>query len=200
MSKQITSNELAEIVTGLLLNPQLMGELDELDSYCSFMEAIGQVVADHCGGTINMVHPPGGDTLLTTHHDTPVLSVSYNESIPSPHANVWASYDFTGWEDVLDSHGKTIKEPSDYQQKKAHNHRQKLQWLLINSRNLSGDDFEPVPGMEANELSIVLAGLRHLQKSIENEDSLMYLNDIVDAGTVNADDIDELCEKINIKT
>ncbi len=53
MTKQILPNELAEIVTGLLIKPELLGELDSREAHQSFMLDIGRVIADHCGGRVN---------------------------------------------------------------------------------------------------------------------------------------------------
>lgn len=52
MSKQITAQELGELVNNLLKNPQAVGELDSMESFQSFMTDIAQVVCDHCGGEI----------------------------------------------------------------------------------------------------------------------------------------------------
>jgi hypothetical protein len=92
MSKQITTPELAEIVTGLLVAPDLMGELCDQEAYVGFVEAIGQVVADHCGGTINGTNSDIEDGLGVT------LSVSPSDSLPSLNDNVWSCYDPQGWE------------------------------------------------------------------------------------------------------
>lgn len=53
MSKQIFPHELAEIVTGLLVKPELLGELDSPQKHQAFMLDIGRVVAEHCGGEAN---------------------------------------------------------------------------------------------------------------------------------------------------
>ncbi|WP_163535577.1 hypothetical protein [Klebsiella pneumoniae] len=37
MTKQILPNELAEIVTGLLIKPELLGELDSREAHQAFM-------------------------------------------------------------------------------------------------------------------------------------------------------------------
>ena len=55
MSKQIFAHELAEIVTGLLIKPELLGELDSADRHADFLGAIAGVVADFCGGEVSMV-------------------------------------------------------------------------------------------------------------------------------------------------
>jgi len=100
MSKQITPAELAELVVGLLINPSLLGELDSPERHQEFMRDIGQVVADHCGGCINQVNPPDLDEkYLSDNYNSPFLSVSPNDSLPSFNRNVWACYDPAGWED-----------------------------------------------------------------------------------------------------
>lgn len=53
MTKQILPNELAEIVTGLLIKPELLGELDSREAHRAFMLDIGRVIAYHCGGLVN---------------------------------------------------------------------------------------------------------------------------------------------------
>lgn len=46
MTKQILPNELAEIVTGLLIKPELLGELDSREAHQAFMLDIGRVIAE----------------------------------------------------------------------------------------------------------------------------------------------------------
>jgi len=97
MAKQILANELAEIVTGLLIRPELLGELDSSEKHEEFIEAIGKIVADFCGGAINGVGPADaadGPELAST----PMLSVWPNESMPSMERCVWAPYDPEGWD------------------------------------------------------------------------------------------------------
>lgn len=99
MSKQILPHELAEIVTGLLVNPVLMGELDTPERHQAFMFDIGRVVADHCGGEVNWINPADNDNqYLADEGSSPSMSVSLNESLPSLHQNVWAAFDPDGWE------------------------------------------------------------------------------------------------------
>lgn len=90
MSKQILPNELAEIVVGLLVAPELLGELDDQKKHHRFMLAIGEVVAEYCGGSANWVNSgaQGED----------MLSVSPNDYLPSFHCNVWSCYDPEGWD------------------------------------------------------------------------------------------------------
>jgi hypothetical protein len=87
MARQITAPELAEVVTGLLVHPELMGDLDTTDSYYGFMQAIGEAVADFCGGQVNGVNEDMGDG------HGPTLSVSPNDSLSSLRDNIWAHYD-----------------------------------------------------------------------------------------------------------
>lgn len=98
MSKQILPRELAKIVTALLVEPESVGELDTLDKYQSFIEDIGRVVAEHCGGVINGVSPPLSGTDGADDEDGhPMLSVSPDHRLPSLLQNVWAEYDREGW-------------------------------------------------------------------------------------------------------
>jgi hypothetical protein len=100
MSKQVLPHELAELITGLLIDPTLLGELDSPEKHQAFMLDIGRVIADHCGGKANWINP--GDTLdnyLSNEYSSPYLSVSPDESLPSLQNNVWALYDPEGWDD-----------------------------------------------------------------------------------------------------
>lgn len=48
-----------------------------------------------------------------------------------------------------------------------------------------------------NEQSIILAALRHLEKSVQTGDNLSYLQDIATLDLLQNFDISALCEKIN---
>ena len=99
MSKQIIPNELAEIVTALLVKPSLLGELDSLESYNNFVHEIGQVVADFCGGQIDGVsNPDAVEENQLEERGMTMLSVSPNDSLPSKSNNVWSYYDRAGRE------------------------------------------------------------------------------------------------------
>lgn len=103
MAKMIRPNELAEIVAGLLVRPDLMGELESPEQHADFMGAIGQVVCDFCGGDTNGVDPAdSGPDGVRPYLDTPYLSVHPNDSLPSLGECVWAPYDPDGWEDETD--------------------------------------------------------------------------------------------------
>lgn len=98
MSKQIRPSELAEVVTGLLVRPDLLGEIDTSDQHERFIEAIGEVVADFCGGTINGVNPSDSQNPASDYVFTAYLSVYPNDSLSSLENCVWAPYDASGWE------------------------------------------------------------------------------------------------------
>lgn len=88
MSKKISAEELAEIVTNLLTDPQKVGELESVESFRSFMTDIGKVVADHCGG---IIHGPA-DPL----DDVWYIRVDGDDSLPDPKENIWSPYDPDG--------------------------------------------------------------------------------------------------------
>lgn len=138
MSKQILPRELAEIVTGLLVKPELLDELDSPERHRAFMLDIGRVVADHCGGEANWVNE--GDTeenYLSDQYSSPYLSVSPNDSLPSLLNNVWACYDTEGWEDeYLDCDGVEAGDPLT--EEAISKTRADLQSLLCNAAIAEG--------------------------------------------------------------
>lgn len=84
MTKQILPNELAEIVTGLLIKPELLGELDSREAHQAFMLDIGRVIADHCGGRVNGI--TDGDVAkpyLSDIECTPTLHIEPDDRLPS---------------------------------------------------------------------------------------------------------------------
>jgi len=85
MTKRISSSELAELVVGLLTNPQATGELCELQTFHRFFLDIGQVVADYCGGSVELCA------------ETDTLLVTPNDSLSSLNNNVWCLFDSMGW-------------------------------------------------------------------------------------------------------
>ncbi|WP_060876675.1 hypothetical protein [Klebsiella variicola] len=100
MTKQILPNELAEIVTGLLIKPELLGELDSRESHQAFMLDIGRVIADHCGGRINGI--TDGDVAkpyLSDIECTPTLHIEPDDRLPSTERNVWSNYHVEAWAD-----------------------------------------------------------------------------------------------------
>lgn len=104
MSKQILPVELAEIVSGLLVCPEVMGELDSLEKHRAFMRDIGEVVAQHCGGDINDVHLPMANPRDKLAGDAAKLMLSVSPGLCVPdNGGVWAWYDPQGWEGELNS-------------------------------------------------------------------------------------------------
>ncbi|SUY92843.1 Uncharacterised protein [Buttiauxella agrestis] len=103
MPKQITPAELAEMVTCLLVKPELIGELDCARNHQAFMDDIAMVVANYCGGRINGVgEPETTENYLKHEASTPLLSVSPDASLPSLTRNVWAWFDPEGWIDDVE--------------------------------------------------------------------------------------------------
>ncbi|KAB0482349.1 hypothetical protein F7Q91_02800 [Vibrio chagasii] len=100
MTKKVYPNELAEIVTTLLIKPELVGELETEEKFISFMDDIGSVVAKHCGGVVTGISKPEViEDLLSSIHHMPMLSVSPCPSLADINNNVWTNYDPEGWED-----------------------------------------------------------------------------------------------------
>ncbi|MEH5114945.1 hypothetical protein [Klebsiella variicola] len=100
MTKQILPNELAEIVTGLLIKPELLGELDSREAHQAFMLDIGRVIADHCGGLVNGI--TDGDVAkpyLSDIECTPILHIEPDDRLPSTERNVWSNYHVEAWAD-----------------------------------------------------------------------------------------------------
>lgn len=99
MAKVITHQELAQIVHGLLTNPEALGELCERSTYEGFVGAIAEVVADHCGGEI------GGVDWIETDHDPDELHCTFivrgNDSLP-PDGGIWKFFDAEGDFDGID--------------------------------------------------------------------------------------------------
>ena len=88
MSKQISAEELAEIVKRLLTDTDSTGELDDPGVYGSFMTAIAQVICDHCGGEI---HLPADHT-----DGVWLVGIHGNDSLPSAIGGIWREYDPEG--------------------------------------------------------------------------------------------------------
>lgn len=100
MSKQILPSELAVIVSNLLMHPEQHGEFDTAEQHHRFFEAIGNVVADFCGGIVNGVNPPIGEP-DDSEDGQPMLSVAPDERLPSIERNVWSNCDPEGWADEI---------------------------------------------------------------------------------------------------
>lgn len=109
--KHITARELASIVSSLLMHPQAVLELDDRDQYKRFMQAIGEVVADFCGGEVQPPVPAMKEGHVESRHATDdddrsvvesccelLLPVLPNDSLPGLNDNIWASFDpDSGW-------------------------------------------------------------------------------------------------------
>jgi len=95
MHKLITSEELSEIVSQLLVEPNTVGELEQGDAHYRFVQSIAQVVAEFCGGRVSQVIGEE-DELPTT------VSIAPSSSLPSATHNVWAQFDPSGWEGLTD--------------------------------------------------------------------------------------------------
>lgn len=88
MSKQITAQELAQIVSALLTDPKtIMEQLDSPERYCRFMTAITEAVCESCGGEV--LAP------ASALDDTYYVGVHGNDSLPDD-GGVWAAYDTEG--------------------------------------------------------------------------------------------------------
>lgn len=92
MSKQITANELAAIVTKLLTGHA--AELDSHEQFSKFMTDIANVVCDHCGGETR--HP--ADNALD---EVWYIGIHGNDSLPSVTECIWSEYDKEG--DLFDT-------------------------------------------------------------------------------------------------
>jgi len=87
MSKQISANELAAIVTCLLTDTQATGELDDRRCFQWFMTDIAQVVCDYCGGEVcHSATLCDGDWYIGVHS---------NDSLPDT-GGIWKEYDAEG--------------------------------------------------------------------------------------------------------
>lgn len=121
MKKKLSPKDLAEITTGLLVDPASLGELEEAGTYRAFVEAIASTVADFCGGEVSVEGADG----------EPVIEVTPNENLPSLHENVWALYDLAAFlaerpEDYgLEAEGRV---PTPFEAQAARGH---LQTLLL---------------------------------------------------------------------
>lgn len=80
MSKQITPNDLAEIVTRLLTDPN---EIDDHDVFGTFFLSIAEVVCSFCGGEPDTPDANVGEWLV---------GITANDSLP-PNGGIWANYD-----------------------------------------------------------------------------------------------------------
>lgn len=112
MAKILRSNELAEVVTGLLIAPESMNALETPDQYLRFMTAIAQVVADHCGGEVHHATLGLDERSVKTFGDdleVATVAIAPNHSLPPVRACPWAHFDPQGWESL----GANLPEQGD---------------------------------------------------------------------------------------
>jgi hypothetical protein len=146
MSKQVKPSELAELITGLLVRPDLLGELESSsETHERFIEAIGRVVTEFCGGEVNRVTPadlsPGHKPDLV---DTPYLSVFPDISLPSLERCVWSLHDPDGWEDEASSE-YDLSQATPYSPEEIDSLRNRLRGLTteaINAERLAAMDID----------------------------------------------------------
>lgn len=115
MSKQITPLEWSEVITGLLLKPELLGELDSQEKYLNFLGDLARVVTDHCGGAVVDVHAgepsksdlqPIGDDL-----EVPAVAIMPDDRLPSINQCVFTPFDPQAWEGEEGVDGEAYQEP-----------------------------------------------------------------------------------------
>lgn len=143
MAKQIIPSELAELVTGLLIKPELLGELETPDRHRMFMEDIGRVVAEYCGGQVNGSNLGDADDTATNEGRLPMLSVSPCDFLPSLNRNVWSLYDPEGWDDgEASDHDIELGEAREATQ--INEVRSKLRGLMINEALVLATEPQPL--------------------------------------------------------
>ena len=86
MSKQISQQELAQILTKLLTDSN-SGELDESGKLAAFMTDLGQVVCDHCWGEIRRE--------ASSESGVWYVGIHGNDSLPED-GGVWKDFDPDG--------------------------------------------------------------------------------------------------------
>lgn len=84
---QITTAQLAEIVSSLLTNTEATGQLDSSSTFACFMTEIAEVVCNYCGGEVREQAASSDDVWL--------VGVHGNESLPED-GGIWAGYDLDG--------------------------------------------------------------------------------------------------------
>lgn len=86
MSKQVTPQQLAEIVTKLLTGDS--GEVDSHESFSGFMTDIAKVVCDYCGGEVVTEAAPLDDVWY--------VPIRGNECLPDAFGGIWRECDPEG--------------------------------------------------------------------------------------------------------
>ncbi len=85
----LTHQELAQLVSTLILSPESLGALDECDLYSDFLSDITEVIGKYCGGTINKING--------VKDGQPIITVESDTSLPSLDQNVWAQSTNDSW-------------------------------------------------------------------------------------------------------
>ncbi|MEL0637658.1 hypothetical protein V6259_12895 [Marinomonas sp. TI.3.20] len=135
MGKKITTNELSEIVTALLIHPELLGQFDQLKHQKSFMLEIAETVSRHCGGSIGGISDEDGESLM--------VSVDPNEGIESLNRNVWCLHDRDGWSEEDCSELTDVEAGEVLSEKQVQLVRQRIQHSLIKLSDEVDFDFNP---------------------------------------------------------
>ena len=213
MPKYLSPSELAEIVSGLLVQPSLIKELKTPELHKAFMQDIGELVAKHCGGQIEgVILPVHEDTIkqadyLTTPTATPYIVVSPGPDMHSLTDNVWRHHDRDGW---LENIKATTEESPDelpthkecavcrytlqrliLQQETSHSN---LPEQVVRMRDYCADDDKQTEATAEFIVTIALGG--HAQLAMRDTDSRLVLamtvliEDGVPSVHVNAGDTD----------
>ncbi|EEX1005967.1 hypothetical protein D3981_003925 [Escherichia coli] len=173
MAKYISTHELSEIIVGLLLKPELLGELDTPEKHRALMVDLGRVVTEHCGGHIYGVTLPVSDETVAENgfagdepvqhvevkENTPYLVVEPDDCLPSLSQNVWMFADADGWAEHVD------EQESLPTQEQCQQIRQQLQRLL-----------NPTPKGLAipSEINITMQDWRREEETLPPEDSQVF--------------------------
>lgn len=91
LKKILTGNDLAEIVAALLTNPMAAGQDFSPENHAQFLREIATVVADHCGGQLDLeeTHRRAFDLADSRHKD--LVVIEDNDSLPED-GGIWAPY------------------------------------------------------------------------------------------------------------
>jgi len=92
MAKMITNAELAQIITGILTDPE-SNEIDSMEGFANFTQSLAIVVADYCGGTVTghyRCDDPDADF-----GESYYVAIRRNDSLPED-GGVWKTYDLEG--------------------------------------------------------------------------------------------------------
>ena len=103
MSKILTSDEVATIVSDLLTKPEVLGELEDGTLFESFLEDVAKIVAGYCGGQVVATSPPEftvAEAEASDYQDYTKDQVSYcvhvrgNCCLPDREKNIWTFHGF----------------------------------------------------------------------------------------------------------